>query len=190
MNDENPERIAEDYLEGIYNTIIVKDVEQRQIRRNTDPNKRKITDIALLKNIARFLANSVGNPISDKKIADYLTSSGRKISQNTVSDYVDALIESYIFYPVERYNVIGKELLRQNRKLYITDLGLRNHILPRSGYDLGFTLENIVFLELIRRGFQVNVGKVGELEIDFVAKKGFYAELFSGHGFHAGKKYF
>ena len=166
-----PEKIGNEYLEGIYNTIILKDIEQRQMRRHLDPNKRKITDIALLKNIARFLANSVGNPLSDKKIADYITSTGRKISQNTVSDYVDALIEPYIFYPAERCNVIGKELLKQNRKLYIADIGLRNHILPRSGYDLGFTIENIVFLELIRRGYKVNVGKVGNLEIDFAAEK-------------------
>ena len=166
-----PEKIGNEYLEGIYNTIILKDIEQRQMRRHPDPNKRKITDIALLKNIARFLANSVGNPLSDKKIADYITSTGRKISQNTVSDYVDALIEPYIFYPAERCNVIGKELLKQNRKLYIADIGLRNHILPRSGYDLGFTIENIVFLELIRRGYKVNVGKVGNLEIDFAAEK-------------------
>ena len=166
-----PEKNGNEYLEGIYNTIILKDIEQRQMRRHPDPNKRKITDITLLKNIARFLANSVGNPLSDKKIADYITSTGRKISQNTVSDYVDALIEPYIFYPAERYNVIGKELLKQNRKLYIADTGLRNHILPRSGYDLGFTIENIVFLELIRRGYKVNVGKVGNLEIDFAAEK-------------------
>lgn len=167
----DPEKISTDYLEGIYNTILLKDIEQRQLRRNPDPNARKITDIVLLKNIARFLANSVGNPLSDRKIADYITSTGRKISQNTVSDYVEALIEPYIFYPAERCNVIGKELLKQNRKLYIADPGLRNHILPRSSYDLGFTIENIVFLELIRRGYKVNVGKVGTMEIDFVAEK-------------------
>lgn len=171
VTGEDPQRLSDDYLEGIYNTIIVKDIEQRQIRRQSDPNKRKITDIALLKNIARFLANSVSNPISDRKVSDYITSSGRKISQSTVSDYVDALIEPYIFYPAERINVIGKELLKQNRKLYITDIGLRNHILPLSSYDLGFSLENVVFLELRRRGYSVNVGKVGDLEIDFVAQK-------------------
>ena len=168
---EKPEEIGNDYLEGIYSTIILKDIEQRQIRKNPDSNKRKITDIALLKNIARFLANSVGNPLSDRKIADYITSTGRKISQNTVSDYVEALVEPFIFYPAERYNVIGKELLKQNRKLYIADTGLRNHILPRNSFDLGFTIENIVFLELIRRGYKVNVGKAADLEIDFVADK-------------------
>lgn len=127
--------------------------------------------IDLLKNIAKFLANSVGNPISDKKAADFITSTGRRISQNTVSDYIDALIEPYVFYPAERFDVIGKQLLKQNRKLYIADIGLRNHIVPRSGFDLGFVLENIVFLELRRRGFQVNVGKAGGLEIDFAVRK-------------------
>ncbi len=168
---EYPERIADEYLEGIYNTIIIKDIELRQTRREKDPDKRKITDFALLKNIAKFLANSVGNPISDKKAADFIISTGRRISQNTVSDYIDALIEPYVFYPAERFDVIGKQLLKQNRKLYIADIGLRNHIVPRSGFDLGFVLENIVFLELRRRGFQVNVGKAGELEIDFAVRK-------------------
>ena len=169
---EHPEQIADDYLEGIYNTIIIKDIELRQNRRENDRNKRKISDLALLKNISKFLAHSVGNPISDKKAADYITSTGRKISQNTVSDYIDALIEPYLFYPAERFDAIGKQLMKQNRKLYIADIGLRNHIVPRSGFDLGFVLENIVFLELKRRGFQVYVGKAGELEIDFVTRKG------------------
>ena len=168
---EQPEKLAEDYLEGIYNTILVKDIELRQKKRETDPNKRKINDIPLLKNIAKFLANSIGNPISDKKASDFIISTGRKISQNTVSDYIDALIEPYVFYPADRFDVIGKQLLKSNRKLYIADPGLRNHIVPRSGYDLGFVLENIVFLELRRRGYQVNIGKIGELEIDFIAQK-------------------
>lgn len=162
---------ADTYLEGIYNTIVVKDIELRQARREADASKRKVTDITLLKNIARFLANSVGNPISVKKIADYITSTGRKVSQSTVNDYVEALVEPYIFYPAERFDVVGKHLLKQNQKMYIVDLGLRRHLLSRKEYDLGFSLENIVFLELIRRGYEVNVGKVGNTEVDFVAKK-------------------
>ena len=118
------------------------------------------------------LASSIGNPVSVKRIADYITSSGRKISQNTVSDYVDALIEPFIFYPAERYDVVGKQLLKQNRKLYIVDLGLRRHLVPRQNYDLGFSIENIVYLELLRRGYEVNLGKVGASEVDFVARKG------------------
>ena len=170
LND--PAEKADVYLEGIYNTIIVKDIELRQQHREEDPNKRKITDLTLLKNISRFLANSVGSPVSIKRIADYITSSGRKISQSTVSDYVEALIEPYVFYPAERYDVVGKQLLKQNQKLYIVDLGLRRHLVPRQNYDLGFSLENVVYLELRRRGFQVNVGKVGKAEVDFVARKG------------------
>lgn len=159
------------YLEGIYNTIIVKDVEERQKRRESDPDKRKVTDIALLKNISRFLAGSIGSPISVKSIADYVTSSGRKVSQNTVDDYVEALVEPYIFYPVERYDVLGKQLLKKNRKMYIVDLGLRRHLLARQRYDLGFSLENIIYFELLRRGYSVNIGKIGASEIDFVARK-------------------
>lgn len=159
------------YLEGIYNTIIIKDIEERQKRRETDPNKRKVTDVALLKNIARFLASSVGNPISIKSIADYITSSGRSVSQNTVNDYIEALEESFVFYPVERYDVVGKQLLKMNQKIYIVDLGIRRHLIARRNYDLGFSLENIIYLELLRRGYSVNVGKVGATEIDFVARK-------------------
>ena len=159
------------YLEGIYNTIIVKDVEERQRRKETDPNKRKINDIALLKNISKFLAGSIGSPISVKRIADYVTSSGRKVSQSTVDDYVGALVEPYIFYPAERFDVLGKQLLKKNQKMYIVDLGLRRHLLARGKYDLGFSLENIIYFELLRRGYSVNVGKVGLTEIDFVARK-------------------
>lgn len=103
---------ADMYLEGIYNTVIVKDIEDRQRRKEIDPNRRKVTDIALLKNISKFLANSVGSPISVKRIADYITSSGRKVSQNTVDDYIEALVQAYVFYRAERYDVEGKQLLK------------------------------------------------------------------------------
>lgn len=159
------------YLEGIYNTIIVKDIEERQKRKESDPNKRKVNDIALLKNISRFLASSVGSPVSVKSITDYVTSTGRKISQNTTDDYVEALVEPYIFYPVERYDVPGKQLLKKNQKMYIVDLGIRRYLLARQRYDLGFSLENIIFLELLRRGYKVNIGKIGTKEVDFVTRK-------------------
>ena len=162
---------ADMYLEGIYNTIIVKDIEERQKRRESDPNKRKVSDLSLLKNIAKFLSSSVGSPISVKSISDYITSSGRKVSANTINDYVEALVEAFIFYPVERYDVVGKQTLKMNRKLYIVDLGIRNYLLPRRNYDLGFSLENIIYLELLRRGHKVNIGKVGTTEVDFVAEK-------------------
>lgn len=162
---------VDQYLEGIYNTVIVKDIEQRQLRKEKEGNTRKITDIALLKNIARYLASVIGSPVSMKSITNYLTSSGRKISQNTVSDYVDALKESFIFYSVERFDIVGKKLLKINNKLYMVDMGIRNHILPRKRYDLGFTIENIVFLELMRRGYKINIGKYGTTEVDFVVQK-------------------
>ena len=168
---ENTAEKVDTYLEGIYNTVVVKDIEDRQLRKNPDPNKRKITDITLLKTIARYLASVVGSPVSVKSVSDYLVSSGRKVSPNTVDDYMEALQESFIFYPVERFDINGKQLLKVNRKWYIVDLGLRNHILPKKRYDLGFSLENIVFFELLRRGFKVNVGKNGDAEVDFVAQK-------------------
>ncbi|MGN8969625.1 ATP-binding protein [Intestinimonas sp. HCP28S3_D6] len=168
--DRTPQKV-ETYLEGIYNTVIVRDIEDRQARKESDPSKRKITDIALLKSIAKYLASVVGSPISIRSITDYLISSGRKISPNTVNDYVEALTESFIFYSADRFDIVGKQLLKVNKKMYIVDLGLRNHILPRRNYDLGFSLESIVYFELLRRGYKVMIGKVGNTEVDFVAEK-------------------
>lgn len=162
---------TETYLEGIYNTVIVRDIEDRQNRREQDPEKRQITDIPLLKTIARYLASVIGSPVSIKSITDYLVSSGRKISPNTVSSYVEALTQSFVFYPAERFDLVGKQLLKANKKLYMVDLGLRRHILPRRQYDLGFSIENIVFFELMRRGYQVTIGKYQTAEVDFVAQK-------------------
>lgn len=162
---------VETYLEGIYNTVIVKDIEDRQARKESEPSKRKVTDIALLKSIAKYLASVVGSPVSVRSITDYLISSGRKVSPNTVDDYVDALTESFIFYPAERFDIVGKQLLKINKKFYVVDLGLRNHILPRRNFDLGFSLENVVYFELLRRGYKVMIGKLGNTEVDFVAEK-------------------
>ena len=159
------------YLEGIYNTVIVKDIEDRQKRQESNSDKRKINDIPLLKTIAKYLSSVIGSPVSLRGITNYLVSSGRKISANTVSNYVDALIESFIFYPAERFDIVGKQLLKANKKYYIVDLGIRNHILPRKYYDLGFSVENIVFFELLRRGCKVTIGKYQENEVDFVAEK-------------------
>ena len=159
------------YLEGIYNTVIVKDIEERQNRKEKDPNKRKVSDISLLKNISKFLASSIGSPVSVKRIADYITSSGRKVSQNTIDDYIEALVQAYVFYQAERYDVEGKQLLKQNGKFYIVDLGLRRYLLPKREYDLGYSLENVIYLEFLRRGYELNVGKMGQAEVDFVAKK-------------------
>ena len=159
------------YLEGIYNTVIVRGIEERQNRKESNPGKRKITDIALLKTIARYLSSVIGSQVSIRSVTNYLVSSGRKVSPNTVSDYIEALTESFIFYPAERFDIVGKQLLKVNKKLYMVDLGLRNHILPRKHYDLGFSIENIVFFELLRRGYKVTIGKNGQTEIDFIAQK-------------------
>ena len=168
--DRSPEKIR-GYLEGIYNTVIVKDIEDRQRRIEVDKNKRKITDIVLLKTISKFLSSVVGSPVSVKSVTDYLTSNGRKVSPNTVNDYINALTESFIFYEVDRFDIVGKEILKTNKKYYIVDLGLRNFIISKRNFDLGFSLENIVYLELIRRNYAVNIGKLGDKEVDFVACK-------------------
>jgi len=159
------------YLEGIYNTVIVNDIEERSRRKETDANKRKISDITLLKSIAKYLSSVIGSPVSIKSVTDYLTSNGRKVSANTVDDYVEALTEAFIFYEVERYDINGKEILKANRKFYMVDLGLRNYILPKKHYDLGFSIENVVYFELLRRGYRINIGKLGNTEVDFVARK-------------------
>lgn len=178
------------YIEGIYNTVIVKDIEERQARKEKDPSKRRITDIALLKNIAKYLASVIGSPVSVKRIADYIASTGRKVSQNTVDDYIEALTEAFIFYPVERYDISGKQLLKQNGKYYVVDLGLRRYLLPKREYDLGYSLENLVYLELLRRGYHVTIGKVGTLEIDFVARKDDVTQYFQVSASLTDKKTF
>lgn len=159
------------YLEGIYNTVIVKDIEDRQIRKERTTGKKKITDIVLLKTIARYLASVIGSPVSVRSVSNYLISSGRKISPNTVNDYMQTLKEAFIFYSVNRFDIVGKQLLKTNKKMYMVDLGLRNHILPRKRYDLGFSIENIVYFELLRRGNKVFIGKHGKTEVDFVVQK-------------------
>ena len=159
------------YLEGIYNTVIIKDIEERESRKQLDPNKRKVTNVVLLKSIAKYLASTIGSIISVKNVAGYLTSMGRKVSSSTVDDYMEALKEAFIFYPVERYDITGKKLLKTLNKWYIVDLALRDFMLPKKNYDLGFSLENIIYFELLRRGYRVNVGNIDNAEVDFVAQK-------------------
>ena len=159
------------YLEGIYNTVLLKDIEERMNRKHEGIKEKNITDVALLKAISRYCSSTIGSPISLRGIANYFISNERRISPNTVSDYVEALCESYLYYAAEPMDISGKQLLKSNKKYYIVDLGLRNHILAKKKYDLGFSIENIVYFELLRRGYQVNIGKAGDLEIDFIAKK-------------------
>lgn len=159
------------YLEGIYNTVLLKDIEERMNRKHEGIKEKNITDVALLKAISRYCSSTIGSPISLRGIANYFISNERRISPNTVSDYVEALCESYLYYAAEPMDISGKQLLKSNKKYYIVDLGLRNHILAKKKYDLGFSIENIVYFELLRRGYQVNIGKAGDFEIDFIAKK-------------------
>lgn len=156
---EKNEAVIKSYIEGIYNTILIKDVAKRE----------EITDIALLENIVKTVASSIGSPISIKKISDTINSSGRKISVNTVERYMRALTNSYIFYKADRYDIKGRQYLKTLSKYYIVDTGIRNLLLAESTSDLGHLLENIVYLELVRRGYRVNVGKLAEKEVDFVA---------------------
>jgi predicted AAA+ superfamily ATPase len=160
LNNETD--LIREYLEGIYNTILIKDIAKRE----------KITDIAALESIIKFLSHSIGSPISAKKISDTLHSSGRKISVNTVDAFLRALTESYIFYKADRFDIKGRQQLKTLGKYYIVDTGLRNFLFTGMSSDLGHQLENIVYLELRRRGFKVYTGKVGEKEIDFVATRG------------------
>lgn len=155
------------YLEGIYNTVIVKDIEERINRKNS----KNVTDIALLKAISKYLSSVVGSPVSIRSITNYFKSNERKTSPNTISNYIEALCESYLYYPVEVMDISGKEVLKSNKKYYIVDPGIRNYILPKQFYDLGFTIENIVYLELLRRRYNVNIGRSGRTEVDFIAKK-------------------
>lgn len=164
------EEMSNMYLEGMYNTIVLKDIEERHQRKAVE--ECRVTDMSLLKNIARYLADNIGNLCSAKKIADYLTSSGRKVASDTVENYVRTLTDAFLFYPVERYDIKGKNLLKTNPKYYIADLGLRNYLVSRQEGDLGYYLENVVYFELFRRGYRVNVGKLGDKEVDFVAQKG------------------
>ena len=155
-----PEQIRE-YLEGIYSTIVVKDI----------VNRKKITDTMMLKSVLRFVFDNIGSPLSSKKIADTMTSEGRKIDVKTVERYLEAFSESYIIYQAKRYNIKGKQYLKTLGKYYIVDIGMRYMLLGNRQADAGHILENIVYLELLRRGYDVYVGKIDTFEVDFVAQK-------------------
>ena len=147
---ENDEKIINQYIEGIYNTILLKDVATRE----------KINDVSVLENILKTVASGIGSPISTKKISDTLVSAGRKISPNTVEAYLRALTDSYILYNATRYDIKGRQFLKTLGKYYFVDSGIRNHIISQSAKDLGHLLENIVYLELLRRKNRVNIGKL------------------------------
>ncbi len=149
------------YLEGTFTTIVYKDI----ITRNN------ITDRMLLESILKFMFDSIGSPISTKKISDTLTSKGISTSNHTVENYISAFIDSFLIYKAERFDVKGKSLLARDYKYYVVDQGLRSYLLgKKADSDMGHILENIVYLELLRRGYKVYVGKVDDLEVDFVCE--------------------
>lgn len=155
-------RLIRDYIDGIYNTILVKDVATRE----------GITDVSLLERIVKFMAGNIGSPVSVKKISDTINSSGRKISVNTVERYMRALTDSFLFYKVDRFDIKGRQNLKTLGKYYIVDTGLRDLLISGSASDIGHLLENVVFLELLRRGYKMNIGKLAEKEVDFVVSRG------------------
>ncbi|MSU09819.1 ATP-binding protein [Veillonellaceae bacterium WCA-693-APC-5D-A] len=158
--DGRKEDIRE-YLSGIYNTIIVKDILTRL----------QVRDIKMLSSIVKYVFANVGSLLSPGKIANAMTSAGRKIDPKTVERYLQGLQDSLIIYQANRYDVRGKELLKVNAKYYVVDMALRSSITGNLGRDMGHILENIVYLELLRRGYKVYVGDIPGGEIDFVAEK-------------------
>ena len=150
-----------EYLQGLYSTVILKDIVQR----------RKLQDMDLLERIIRFLCDNIGSPTSVRNITNNLQARGRKVSDHTVENYLQSLVKCYLFFRVEHYDVRGKQRLKVGHKYYITDLGLRNLLIGIHGNDLGHLLENTIYLELFRRGYQVMVGKMTSTEVDFVTIK-------------------
>lgn len=147
------------YLEGIYNTILLKDIVTR----------KKISDSSMLQSVVEFMFDNIGNLCSSTKIANAMTSKGRKISVPTVENYLGALCDAFILYKVGRYDIKGKQHLATGFKYYVVDIGLRYFLLGTKYTDMGHILENIVYLELLRRGYEVYIGKIGDAEVDFIA---------------------
>lgn len=166
-------------LDGIYNTVVVRDILEREQRRN----QRQVTDSDLLQKIVRFLADNVGSNISASSIGNTLVneglldagkrSGGRNgtPSAHTVQAYIATLLEAYFFYEIKRFDIKGREFLRTLGKYYIVDIGLRNYLLGFRDRDTGHVLENVVYLELLRRGYDVAIGKIDRFEVDFIATK-------------------
>ena len=157
-NFDNIEEVDK-YIKGIYDSIILNDVVAR----------KKFPDLLMLKSVVNFLLDNIGNITSTNKIADTMTSNGRNISVHTVENYIDALLEAFIFYKVSRYDTKGKQYLKTGDKYYVVDPGIRYILLGRKQGDRGHILENVIYLELLRRGYEVYIGKVDDLEVDFVA---------------------
>lgn len=162
-------------LDGIYSTVVIRDILEREKRRG----QRRITDAALLRKIILFLADNIGSSISATSMAGTLFNEGLlpddarkgKPSTHTVQAYLHTLTESYFFYEIKRFDIKGKEFLRTLGKYYIVDTGLRTYLLGNRDRDRGHILENVVYLELLRRGYDLAVGKVDNTEVDFIATK-------------------
>lgn len=154
---DTPTEIS-DYLGGVYNTVVVKDIMSR----------KKLPDVMMLESVIRFAADNIGNILSTKRIADIMTADGRKIDQKTVERYLSALCETFFVYEAKRYNIKGKQLLKTLGKYYLVDMGLRRMLLGSRSFDAGRILENVVYLELLRRQKKVYIGKIDTLEVDFV----------------------
>lgn len=148
-----------DYLSGIYNTVLLKDIVARY----------SISDVMMLESVTRFIFDNIGSQLSTTKIANTMTSAGRKIDPKTVEKYLKALLDSMMIYQAKRYNIKGKQYLKTLEKYYVVDIGLRYMLLGKRSTDVGHILENVVYLELIRRGYDVYVGQSGDAEVDFVA---------------------
>ena len=162
------EESIRDYLGGIYNTVLLKDVAMR----------RKSTETALLERLTRFLFDNIGGLVSTKKISDTLTSDGTKTSCHTVDGYLSALTNCYLLYQANRFDIAGKQYLKTGSKYYLSDMGLRTYLLGYRSGDAGRILENVIYLELKRRGYQVFIGKTGTREVDFVAQRGGETEYY------------
>ena len=162
-------------LDGIYSTVVVRDILEREKRRG----QKQITDPVLLRKIILFLADNIGSTVSVSSIGNTLVNEGlledgkRKgiPSTHTVQAYISALMESYFFYDIKRFDIKGKEYLRTLGKFYVVDMGLRNYLLGFRNRDSGHAIENVVYFELLRRGYDVAIGKVDQAEVDFIATK-------------------
>lgn len=159
FNYKNPDDVFENLILGIYNTVLIKDIYKRNDIKNT----------ILFENIVRYTLDNIGNKTSSKTIAKYLKNERINTIPATILTYLKMLEEAYVFYPAQRYDIKGKKLLKTLCKYYVCDIGIRNAILGFNNIDYGHILENIVYLELLRRGYKVNIGKVKAYEIDFIA---------------------
>lgn len=164
---------AEAILDGVYSAVVVRDILEREKRKD----RRAITDAILLRKLIMFLADNIGNNTSATSIGNTLMDEGlldnrtKKPATHTIQAYINALTESYIFYEIKRFDIKGKEYLRTLGKYYIVDIGLRNYLLGFRNGDTGHILENVVFFELLRRGYDVAIGKIDNKEVDFIATK-------------------